>query len=505
MTEVSPKDGDKLANYVPQTDTRVDENTKKKEFLASSDNAQSASSTPSPPTVPAGPTPSAPLPSMQADPTPPPTHMAERTHVPIGEYNAVLGRVDRLKALLLRSSKASKEAAAELTSVKNQLSAATSLLRELEHRLESVRPAPPDGRRHTADLDLLRDFESELDRALASVAGPSHQTGGEEKKETSSYRPLPPPSPPISTSPTPEEAESAPPNSSPDTPAMVSRVCLLEEQAATLRRDRDSLSSDLSASRAEARRLRAVVRRMELDSAAERVEREEEVAAAPPPTPTTAAPAVDEEMVVQAPTKDDGGDAAIITKMGALTEWAEASAEAKRLAVERAVALERRLRSLQAQMTAAGGAEAGRLPAPDEKILFSASDEAQERRLWIRSGSLVIGAGEKGRHIAALGKEVAESVLPSEDAVLRWRFDVVPSHADVWFAVSVGGNAAAGGTGTMRETPELLSRRLVTGGAGGDLEGAFSVRDSCTLVWDNTHAWVLPKTIRFSLEAIAIV
>jgi hypothetical protein len=50
----------------------------------------------------------------------------------------------------------------------------------------------------------------------------------------------------------------------------------------------------------------------------------------------------------------------------------------------------------------------------------------------------------------------------------------------------------------------LILNKTVLGGGGGDIEGAFPVKNACTLVWSNTHSWVRPRTVKFVVEVYAV-
>ncbi len=53
--------------------------------------------------------------------------------------------------------------------------------------------------------------------------------------------------------------------------------------------------------------------------------------------------------------------------------------------------------------------------------------------------------------------------------------------------------------------PELEHQdRLVTAGAEGEAEDAFTSQQSCTIEWSNEKSWVRPKTVKFTVSAVVI-
>ena len=90
-----------------------------------------------------------------------------------------------------------------------------------------------------------------------------------------------------------------------------------------------------------------------------------------------------------------------------------------------------------------------------------------------------------------------------ETVILRWKFDITPSDQDIMFSILKG---KVDKTMAMdKGTDAVIRNRLVTGGGGGEVQGAFVVQNACTLVWSNTHSWVRPRTVKYSLEALAIM
>jgi len=168
----------------------------------------------------------------------------------------------------------------------------------------------------------------------------------------------------------------------------------------------------------------------------------------------------------------------------ALQEWALASAESKRLSQERVRWLEMQLRKYQEKE--------GEASATDNPV--------QERKLFATEASLVVGAGDYVIRVVELG-EYARQVTIEERVVLRWKFDLVPSDKSCEFKVVKGKLDKKAARGSKEF---LMKQREVKGGAAGELEHAFSVGGGCTFVWSNAKAWITPKTVKYSLEALAV-
>ena len=57
----------------------------------------------------------------------------------------------------------------------------------------------------------------------------------------------------------------------------------------------------------------------------------------------------------------------------------------------------------------------------------------------------------------------------------------------------------------IKTADPLMKSRIVLGGGGGEVQSAFVVQNACTLVWSNEHTWVRPRTIKYSIEAFAVM
>ena len=164
----------------------------------------------------------------------------------------------------------------------------------------------------------------------------------------------------------------------------------------------------------------------------------------------------------------------------ALKEWALASAESKRLAMERVALLEKKLKSQ-------GGLE------PSEMAM---SGEGAGKVVFSKSGSLVIGAGDSGFIIV----QPEDSVMPGSRLLLQWKFDSTPSDCVTEFSI-LKGNCP-----TPKEWSSanyMIRDRAVTGGAAGALEDAFAQQNACTMLWSNKKSWIRPRTVKYVVEVIS--
>jgi DNA repair exonuclease SbcCD ATPase subunit len=162
----------------------------------------------------------------------------------------------------------------------------------------------------------------------------------------------------------------------------------------------------------------------------------------------------------------------------ALQEWALASAESKRLVQERCRILENKLKQIQ-----------GRSPEENnaENILFK------------MHRSMVIGAGDVGKTFIELGDHAM-----TEDArfvVLRWKFDFSPSDQAIGFNILKGKCETAA---EQNKASYLIKDRVITAGAGGETELAFTTDNACTILWTNYQSWVRPRTVTYSIEVVSL-
>jgi hypothetical protein len=217
-------------------------------------------------------------------------------------------------------------------------------------------------------------------------------------------------------------------------------------------------------------------------------------------------------------------------KVVALEDGALASTESKQLANERCRGLESRVKELQQMVellqqrnnSGSGGGEGeGGLISVDEGLgglnindlvpLKKASGSSasslassqgagcsSERKLWTKSSSLVVGAGMVGQTFFELGNVQIEAY---ETVILRWKFDLTRDEEDVYFSILKG---ICEDKRKQRSADACFRNRHVKGGGGGDVSGAFAIQNACTLVWSNEMSWFRPKTIKWTVDAVAI-
>jgi len=246
-------------------------------------------------------------------------------------------------------------------------------------------------------------------------------------------------------------------------------------------------------------------------------------------------------VVAQAARSDKEYVEGLEMKVVALQEWALASTESKQLTLDRCRGLEGRVKELEGMMyhlssTASeqqrGGGGDGTLLSSEDNLPSQTplvdytplrptlhhpsssssssvggnssmgGNDNEERSLWTKSSSLVIGAGMIGHVILELGQVHIESY---ETVVLRWKFDITPIDLDIYFSILKGSVNCLEDKKLMRSADACFRHRHVTGGGGGgDVSGAFAKQNSCTLLWSNEMSWVRPRTIKWIVEAVAI-
>lgn len=213
-------------------------------------------------------------------------------------------------------------------------------------------------------------------------------------------------------------------------------------------------------------------------------------------------------------------------KVVALQDWALASTESKQLTSERCRGLEGRVKELESMVEllqqkissgiGGGGGSEGMISLEDGTTIEDliplkkvgeatgssasscASNTGGERILWTKSSSLVVGAGMVGQSFIELGSVQIESY---ETVLLRWKFDLTREEEDIYFSILKG---ICEEKRKQRTADACFRNRHVKGGGGGDVSGAFAVQNACTLVWSNEMSWFRPKTIKWTVEAVAI-
>jgi len=171
------------------------------------------------------------------------------------------------------------------------------------------------------------------------------------------------------------------------------------------------------------------------------------------------------------------------SQVQALKEWALASAEAKQLMKERCRILESKLKVLQGRSLQDGG---------DDK-------NNPERLLFTKAASMVIGAGDIGSVVISLGDHA--SSVDSRFVILRWKFDASPPDSTIDFNIMKGKCETSS---DYAKAEYLIKDRVITGGAGGETEGAFNLDPACTILWSNGKSWIRPRTVKYSVDVIAL-
>lgn len=424
-------------------------------------------------------------------------------------------KITKLKALLSRSSKVSKETKVELE--KSQREAAI-----LKQRVESLANRP-------THMDLLADFETNFDRALMSLhAGNGkeeegeegdgegyssyHQSGGEETR------------PPMSTPQNGGEQENVSALLLAELSQTKSRIEHLETLNAQLAKRSSQVTKENEQyfSQLERQNLKMSNFQLELRMAkmeTENATREMKAKAASlaemqmeidlvTRSAMSANARVAEGMEVAKSIRSDQAQVEELkAKVAALQEWAVASAEAKEAILEENKLLEKRLHQLEnsedknaviKEDSSIGGDKTMTLRS--DNVSPSSKGKVTERKLWTKSSSLVIGAGMVECRTIDLGEN---SVKNFETIVLRWKFDLTPNDVDIMFSI-LKGKYDKRDKNAMKSAHALIRERRVVGGGGGETEGAFVIQNACTLVFSNAHSWVRPRTVKYEVEAFAI-
>ena len=343
------------------------------------------------------------------------------------------------------------------------------------------------------EQDLLADFETNFDRALLSVG--KQQAGGEDT--------APPADTPSTTKPeaidTPEAAvvdamlmqELADSKKRIEkleslNAALVHRSSQLEGEVQLRTRERDDYSTMVSRLELEKR-----MAEMEAEKAVKEMEKQTAICAemqmeidlVTKASVTANARAAQGEEIIKTVKTDRQNVHDLEAKVQALQEWAMASSEAKTLAQERVRFLETQLKSLQ---------RAG------EKQTDTSSEE---RVLMTKNGSFVVGAGDVGVRVFTLTTEQVKSVRLSERVILRWRFDLTSETCEIDFNI-MRGNCEE--PGSRRGADYIVKKRIVQGGAAGETENAFTSQRACTLEWNNSSAWIRPKTVKYDIAVVVV-
>jgi myosin heavy subunit len=420
-----------------------------------------------------------------------------KLQVLLKDYDSLKEKVGKLKSLLGRSAKAQREAKVELESTQKRLDASLREIDRLNKKIDKLVNRP-------THMELLADFESNFDRALLqigpSIASQHQQAGGQDTASAASTASI------VLANPSMQEdtvvdgllmQELADSKHRVDkleslNSALVNRSSQLEVELLERKRERDELLTKLSHMELEKRM--AV---LEAEHATKAIQASEaslkemqlEIDLVTRASAKFNARAAQGEQLMKTVKTDKQHVQQLEAKVQALQEWALASSEAKTLAQERVRLLENHLRSLQLSAGTTGSASEGSLDSPMEKILFS------------KSASLVVGAGDTAVRVFSLTPEQARTVRLSERVVLRWKLDLTQDDATLDFSLMQGECETLAKRKAARY---LIKDRLIKGGAAGETENAFILDNMCTLSWSNAKAWIRPKTLKYSIEAVVL-
>ena len=265
--------------------------------------------------------------------------------------------------------------------------------------------------------------------------------------------------------------------------ALTSRTTQLQNETASRTRERDALQAQIS--RLELEKRMAVLQaeqatRDQAATAASLAEMQLEIDLVTKASVNANARAERGQELAEHAQTDRQKVVQLESQVQALQEWALASSQAKTAAQERVRFLEQQLQ----QRTAAASASA-----------------ANERVLFTKNGSFVVGAGDVGHRVFSLTPDQAKEVKLSERVCLRWHFELTSCDVDIPFSIMRG----ACDTAAKRKNADYLVKdRVVTGGAEGEIEDAFTSQQSCTMEWSNAKSWIRPKTIKYNVSAVVL-
>ena len=323
------------------------------------------------------------------------------------------------------------------------------------------------------------DFETNFDKALLSV----NQTGGQETSAAPSSNPSEEQDSPLDTMLLNElgEAKSRIEKLEELNNAMMTRSTQLESSTSALQLERDQarqqnerLQMELKMAKMEAEH---ATRAMQ-DKAASLEEMQMEIDLVLKANKKANVRAAAGEEAVNSLKSDKQRVQQLESQVQALKEWALASAESKRLVQERCQILENKLKQLQGKAIV--------------------QDEA-ETVLFKKNGSIVIGAGDSGNLV--IGLEEHAMNVDARFVVLRWKFDFSPAEYTIDFNILKGKCETPS---LQKSATYLVKDRIITGGAGGETELAFTTDDACTILWSNKKSWIRPRTVKYSVEVISL-
>eukprot|EP00521_Asterionellopsis_glacialis_P009262 CAMPEP_0195287160 /NCGR_PEP_ID=MMETSP0707-20130614/4337_1 /TAXON_ID=33640 /ORGANISM="Asterionellopsis glacialis, Strain CCMP134" /LENGTH=531 /DNA_ID=CAMNT_0040346889 /DNA_START=53 /DNA_END=1648 /DNA_ORIENTATION=- len=416
------------------------------------------------------------------------------------DHVALRDKVGKLKSLLGRSAKAQREAKMELETTQKRLDQALREVDRLSQKVERLQTRP-------THMDLLADFETNFDRALLTVG---QQNAGDEASEQQEQeqqkQQQTAPTAPTSISGMIDQdnavvdgmlmqelAESKQRVEKLEglNSALVHRSSSLEQEAKDYQKERDVAHDKLRRVELELRMAKMEAEhatRAVQDKMASLAEMQLEIDLVTKASVDANVRAAQGEEVAKTVMTDQQHVQELELQVQALQEWALASAESKALATDRVKFLENQIAMYQ-------NAEKG------QSGTVSSPREVGERSLLRKTSSLVIGAGDVGFTIMELQGQ-ALALKENERIVLRWKFDITPSDMSIDFNILKG---KCDDNMKRSRADYIIKKRTVAGGAGGETEMAFAVQNACTVLWSNTKSWIRPRTIKYELEAFAVV
>ena len=403
----------------------------------------------------------------------------------LSDHDALKDKIGKLKSLLGRSAKAQREAKIELETTQKKYQEASLEVERLRAKVDRLATRP-------THMDLLADFETNFDRALLSV---NQQAGGES-----------------TAAPTVDSQGRGSIAQTPDSDSAVvddllmqelqeskNRIEKLESLNSALLHRSSQLESEVKDRRRERDELQSRVTHLELEKRMAVMEAEHATKAMEEKSASLAEMQMEIDLVSKASVKaqrraakdeeliksvktDQKHVQQLESQVQALQEWATAAAESKTLAQERVRLLEAQVRSLQ---------EGG-----------TAGDAGRQKVLWEKKGSFVVGAGDIGVRVFECDSNLANL---SQRVILRWQFDLTADDLNVDFSAFQGRcESKDDRKKAIANNRVLIADRVVKGGAAGDLDNAFFYQDTCTLAWSNLKSWVRPRTVRYTIQAVAI-
>jgi len=409
--------------------------------------------------------------------------------VTLKEHVSLKEKVEKLKSLLGRSAKAQREAKIDSEAAQKRLVQALREIERLNRKLDKLQTRP-------THMDLLMDFETNFDKALLSVG----QSGGQETSPTPDVKFGSSMADGIASS---KEASNL------DTmdamllqelgeaknriekletlnSAIMSRSSQLEEGTKVLQSERNDarnmtkrLQMELRMAKLEAEQAHRAI----MDKAASLEEMQIEIDLVTKASTKASARAAKGEEATNSLRTEKNHIQQLESQVQALKEWALASAESKQLMKERCRILEGKLKVQQGRHLQ----DSGDGKSNPEKLLFT------------RSGSMVIGAGDVRSVI--IGLEDHASSVDSRFVILRWRFDSSPPDSTIDFNIMKGKCETSS---DYAKADYLIKDRVIKGGAGGEVDGAFNAEAVCTILWSNGKSWVRPRTVKYAVDIIAL-